>query len=71
MCVAVQTKDLQRNLGLKYEPAAFRDPRLARSLADRCKTPHMVVMGDCPWYWVVCPADASKLVRAGYEILPR
>lgn len=69
MCVAVNTKRLQTALRLRHEPAAFRSGVLAESYANRCVKPHYVVQGDFPIYLVVCPADATKLARAGYELL--
>jgi hypothetical protein len=51
---------------------AFRNLELAFSSAERHPGwAFCVVMGDCPWYWVVSPADASRLERAGYEIVTR
>ncbi len=47
-------------MGLAFN-SAERHPRYS----DR------VVMGDCPWYWVVSPADSQRLERAGYEIVTR
>lgn len=40
---------------------------LARSFAFRCLKPHRLILGDHPCFWVVCPADAERLVRTGYE----
>lgn len=53
--------------GLKYEPAKFHDRELAfRSLNSHIK-PQRVMLGDDGKFWVVCPADASRLERAGLE----
>jgi hypothetical protein len=68
------TKELKEKLDLRYEPIAFHSPQLAVSYASRCDDPMRVVLGD--WdeerdegvVWVVCPSDAAKLERAGYEI---
>lgn len=46
---------------------SFRSLDLARSFASGCHKPHRVMLGDHPQYWVVCPADAERLVKAGYE----
>jgi len=67
------TKDLQRTLDLRHEPIAFGSLERARSYAARCEKPMWVVLGDiedtgAAVVWVVCPADAAKLERAGYEI---
>lgn len=54
--------------------ACFRDPRNAFSFADGCCKPHCMVLGDIDedgengQFWVVLPADAQRLVRAGYEL---
>lgn len=29
--------------------------------------PQRVILGDDMKFWVVCPADAERLYRAGYE----
>lgn len=45
----------------------------AISFAARLSKPHRIVMGDhdCKQggYWVVTPANASRLERVGFEIL--
>jgi len=52
--------------------AEFRSLALARQCVAHCAKPHRIVMGDCDGdggvYWVVVPADAARLERAGYEI---
>lgn len=70
VCVAVQTKELQKALHLRHEPRLFTRLDLARSYAIRCVKTHYVMMGDCPLFLVVCPADAARLERAGYELMP-
>ena len=35
---------------------------------DRCVLPMRVILGDDAMFWVVTPADAERLLRAGYEI---
>ena len=54
----------------RYGPVVIRDEATAWSLADRCTKPQIVMLGDDA-YWVVCPADASRLEKAGYEYAPR
>ena len=39
----------------------------ARSLAYGATKPQRIMLGDHPELWVVTPADAERLVRAGYE----
>jgi hypothetical protein len=62
------TKALQTTLKLRHEPIRFSTPEAARHFADRCTRPMWVVLGDAARAWVVCPADAARLERAGYEI---
>lgn len=66
------TKELQAKLGLRYEPIAFHSLERAQSYASRCAKSMWVALGDHDGdegvAWVVCPADAAKLERAGYEI---
>ena len=65
-------KNLQATLGLRYEPIAFSSLERAQSYAAQCAKPMWVVLGDRDGdeatAWVVCPADAAKLERAGYEL---
>lgn len=35
---------------------------------ERCTAPMRVILGDDDLFWVVTPADAERLLRAGYEI---
>ena len=45
---------------------AYRNPESALRAADRHPGwSNRVVMGDCPCYWLVSPADAQRLERAG------
>jgi len=57
---------------VKGRITVFRNPALAKSFADRCVKLHCIVLGDhdgeTGQYWVVTPADAQRLERAGYEI---
>lgn len=58
---------------VKGHIAVFRNPELANNYANRCIKPHWVVLGDNDGengeYWVVTPADAQRLERAGYEMI--
>ena len=58
---------------VKGHIAAFCNLDNAHSYADHCVKPHWIVLGDHDGetgeYWVVTPADAQRLVRAGYEML--
>ena len=57
---------------VKGRIAAFSNLELANFYADRCVKPHWIVLGDHDGdvgeYWVVTPADAQRLERAGYEM---
>lgn len=75
-----RTQELQDALGLRHEPQPFRSLELARRHADGCwktagKT-RWIVQGDYDAeadegvFWVVCPRDAERLIRAGYELAP-
>jgi len=66
--MATATKAIKIKLNLRHEPIAFNSPERAKGFAGRCDCAMWVVLGDCPTAWVVCPADAAKLERAGYEI---
>ncbi len=39
----------------------------AQSFAFNATEPLWVMLGDHPQYWIVTPADAARLERAGYE----
>jgi len=45
----------------------FKSRELAFSFAYRAAKPMRVMLGDDERYWVVTPADASRLERWGYE----
>ncbi len=49
---------------------AYQSLANARSVCyEHSVKPSRIVMGDFPYYWVVSPADAERLVRAGYELI--
>jgi hypothetical protein len=55
---------------LRGAVASFRSLSSARNAAYvTAVTNRRVVMGEEGWYWVVSPADAERLVQAGYETL--
>ncbi len=48
---------------------SYRSLAMARSACyEHSVKPRRIIMGDCPWHWVVSPADAERLLRAGYEL---
>lgn len=59
------------DLGLRRMPVLVRDLRTAFSIADGCAKPQRVMLGLGEYHWVVCPADAAKLERAGVEYAER
>ena len=61
------TETTKTAYGLKYEPTRFRDRDSAIWFAARSSKPERVMLGDDGWYWLVCPADAARLDRAGIE----
>lgn len=58
---------------VKGHIAVFSNRELATSYAAHCVKPHWIVLGDHDGdngeYWVVTPADAQRLERAGYEMI--
>ena len=62
------TKKIQATLNLRHEPIAFTSIERAQSFASHCTKPMWIVLGDDTTAWVVCPSDAAKLERAGYEL---
>lgn len=53
--------------GLKNQPVRFVNRELAIYHAATCIKPQRVMLGDDGRYWIVCPADASRLEDMGYE----
>ncbi len=49
---------------LVYE---FRSLENAKSFATKCKKAMLILMGDCPSYFVTTLVDGEKLIRGGYE----
>jgi hypothetical protein len=52
---------------IKKRASRFNDRTLALSRAATTIKPSRVMLGDDGKYWVVTPADASRLERMGYE----
>jgi hypothetical protein len=53
---------------LKYR---FLTLEHARHFAQLWSASSVVILGDCHEFWVVSNADASKLIKQGYEEAPR
>ncbi len=52
--------------------SAFRSLELAFQSAERHPGyANHVIMGDCPWYWVVSPADGQRLDGHPVALHPR
>jgi hypothetical protein len=47
----------------------FTSLNAAELMTYRAARPMRIIMGDAPFYWVVTPADAQRLVKAGYEMI--
>lgn len=62
-------KSLKSIYNLRYEPTVMSTERAAKSWADHSTKLQLIVLGDNGKFWVCCPADAGKLVKAGYEYL--
>jgi hypothetical protein len=62
---------LKVKLNLRYTPDVYINLGTAKFAMEHMgKKCWVIVMGDNCKYWVVCFADAGKLVKAGYEMLP-
>ena len=57
-------------LALRHRPGIFRNLDAANRWADDSAKAAWVVMGLPGEFLVVCPADFSRLLRAGYEAAP-
>lgn len=53
---------------VKGHITVFSNLTLARNYIARCVKLHCIVLGELVGeYWVVTPADASRLERAGFD----
>ncbi len=57
----------KESLNLRYEPTAFTNRETAFGWSKHTVKPSMVILGSDCKFWVVCPADASRLIKLGYE----
>lgn len=68
-------KAFQKAYRLRYQPDRYNGLEAARTGLAFCVKPHMIVEVDenqtdfKAGYYMVCPADASRLERAGYKIV--
>jgi hypothetical protein len=65
---ATYAKTLKAACKPRHTPYVFSSLERARSFASHAVKPMWVVLADYPTAVVVCPADAARLERAGYEI---
>ena len=50
------------------KPYKFSSWALAQSFIERCRKIYMIILGDDDKFWIVTPADAMRLEKAGYQI---
>ena len=62
-----RTNDRNSYEQIKRRAGRFIDRDLAFTHAATTIKPHRVMLGDDGRYWVVTPADASRLERWGHE----
>jgi len=60
-------KNIKNKLNLRYEPMSLKSKTLAENCAAHCIKTHMLILGENDRFWVVCPSDFSRLLKAGYE----
>lgn len=62
-----KSKQVKEVYGLRHRPDILSNRTAAFEWANGVKKLHFVILGDDCKFWVVCPADASRLIKAGYE----
>ena len=67
-----ELKSISKTFNLRHIPTATRSRMAAFELAEQSPgklgRTRWVILGDNDWFWIVCPADADKLIKAGYEL---
>lgn len=67
-----EMKNISKIYNLRHVPTATRSRMAAFELAEqstgKLERTRWVILGDNDWFWIVCPADADKLIKAGYEL---
>ena len=61
------TIKIARRLNLRHEPARFTKREAAFRWSNHTTKMSQVILGCDLKYWVVCPADAARLYKMGYE----
>jgi hypothetical protein len=63
----MDTRKYKKELNLRHEPSRFSNRESAFNYSNRTIKMSLVMLGcDCK-FWVVCPADATRLLKQGYE----
>ena len=70
--ILYELKNFSNSYNLIHFPTATRSRMAAFELAEQSTAKlgrtRWVILGDNDWSWIVCPADADKLIKAGYEL---
>jgi hypothetical protein len=61
------TTQIKSTYNLKYSPDVFTTRESAFRSADRSVKMAIVILGEAGKFWVVCMADAQRLVKQGFE----
>ena len=59
----LKTKGIIRGQVLSYQSIVS----VRSACYNHSVRPTRIVLGEEGWYWLATPADASRLVKAGYE----
>ena len=62
-----KAKQVKEIYSLRHRPTIISDRTAAFAWAAGMIKLHFVILGDDCKFWVVCPADASRLIKVGYE----
>ena len=62
-----KAKQVKAIYNLRHQPTIMCSRPAAFRWAEGMNKLHFVILGDDCMFWVVCPADASRLIKAGYE----
>jgi hypothetical protein len=61
------TTQIKSTYSLKYSPDVFSTREAAFRSTERSVKMAIVMLGENGKFWVVCMADAQRLVKAGFE----
>lgn len=65
----MNAKEYKSNYSLRYTPDIFKSLENAKSFSSHAVKTQWVVMGFVGQYLVVCPADAQRLIKNGFELI--